>query len=127
MSDLIWLYRISPRKYLKGYRLTFSIYNLIYLCSPEEAKQNGQVDPNANLEPVAVVPLAYGMMEELISKLKAINEGAQGDEYIKLKPLFQQLSIEVNDNTTDPYYPIELIILGDYKCGKTSLITQFVD
>jgi len=74
-----------------------------------------------------VVPLAYGMMEELINKLKVLNEGGQGDEYIKLKPLFQQLSIEVNDNTTDPYYPIELIILGDYKCGKTSLITQFVD
>ena len=33
----------------------------------------------------------------------------------------------MNENSEEPYYPVELIILGDFKCGKTSLITQFVD
>jgi small GTP-binding protein len=33
----------------------------------------------------------------------------------------------LNEHSDEAFYPIELIMLGDYKCGKTSLITQFID
>ena len=70
-----------------------------------------------------VIQESYTLIDQLIDSFFEFNKLAQANKFIDLKGLFKMLNKELQDFSDQQYFPVELIILGDFASGKTSLIT----